>query len=158
MPEDIIARLAILFVCLGNICRSPLAEAAFRAAAARARLDVVVDSAGTADYHVGKQPDPRSIATAARHGIDISHYRGRQLAVEDFDRFDWIVGMDRSNMRDIERLRPADSRAKVAMLMDLVPGREGAEVADPWYGGEDNFTYTWEDVSRGAEALVALLR
>ncbi|MBM0168898.1 low molecular weight phosphotyrosine protein phosphatase [Altererythrobacter sp. C41] len=152
------ARLAILFVCLGNICRSPLAEAAFRAAAARARLDVVVDSAGTADYHVGKQPDPRSIATAARHGIDISHYRGRQLAVEDFDRFDWIVGMDRSNMRDIERLRPADSRAKVAMLMDLVPGREGAEVADPWYGGEDNFTYTWEDVSRGAEALVALLR
>jgi len=93
-----------------------------------------------------------------RHGIDIAHYRGRQLAVEDFDRFDWIVGMDRSNMRDIERLRPSDSRAKVAMFMDLVPGREGAEVADPWYGGEDNFVRTWEDVSRGAEALVALLR
>lgn len=158
MPEDIITKPAILFICLGNICRSPLAEAAFREAAARAELDVVVDSAGTADYHVGKQPDPRSIATAARHGIDISHYRGRQLSVEDFDRFDWIVGMDRSNMRDIERLGPAGSKATVAMLMDLVPGREGAEVADPWYGSEDNFTYTWEDVSRGAEALVALLR
>lgn len=149
---------AVLFVCLGNICRSPLAEAAFREAAARAGVDVTADSAGTADYHIGEQPDPRSIATAKRYGIDISHYRGRQLAVEDFDRFDWIVGMDRSNMRDIERLRPANSRAKVAMLMDLVPGREGAEVADPWYGGEDNFICTWEDVSRGAEALVAMLR
>jgi protein-tyrosine phosphatase len=149
---------AILFVCLGNICRSPLAEAAFREAAARAGLAVAADSAGTADYHVGEPPDPRSMATAKRHGIDIAHYRGRQLAVEDFDRFDWIVGMDRSNMRDIERLRPSDSRAKVAMFMDLVPGREGAEVADPWYGGEDNFVRTWEDVSRGAEALVALLR
>ncbi|RIV79793.1 low molecular weight phosphotyrosine protein phosphatase [Pelagerythrobacter aerophilus] len=149
---------AILFVCLGNICRSPLAEAAFREAAARAGLDSTADSAGTADYHVGKPPDPRSIATAARHGIDITHYRGRQLTAADFDRFDWIVGMDRSNMRNIEHLRPANSRAKVTMLMDLVPGREGAEVADPWYGGEDNFAYTWEDVSRGAEALVALLR
>ncbi|RXZ66291.1 low molecular weight phosphotyrosine protein phosphatase [Pelagerythrobacter rhizovicinus] len=149
---------AVLFVCLGNICRSPLAEAAFRDAAARAGVDVTADSAGTADYHIGEQPDPRSIATAKRYGIDISHYRGRQLAMDDFDRFDWIVGMDRSNMRDIERLRPANSRAKVAMLMDLVPGREGAEVADPWYGGEDNFIYTWEDVSRGAEALVAMLR
>lgn len=78
--------------------------------------------------------------------------------MEDFDRFDWIVGMDRSNMHDIERLRPANGRVKVAMLMDLVPGREGAEVADPWYGGEDNFIDTWEDVSLGAEALVALLR
>src|SRR5690606_37951762 len=154
MPEDIIAKPAILFVCLGNICRSPLAEAAFREAAERAGLDVVVDSAGTADYHVGKQPDPGSITMAARHGIDISHYRGRQLSVEDFDRCDWNVGRDRSNMRYIERLRPAGSKAKVAMLMDLVPGREGAEVADPWYGSEDNFTYPWEDVSRGAEALV----
>lgn len=149
---------SVLFVCLGNICRSPLAEAAFRDAAARAGLNAITDSAGTAPYHVGEPPDPRSIATAARHGIDITHYRGRQLAPEDFDRFDWVVGMDRSNMRNIELVRPANGRAKVAMLMDLVPGREGAEVADPWYGGEDNFTYTWEDVRRGAEALVALLR
>lgn len=151
-------RPCILFVCLGNICRSPLAEAALRHAANEAGLDLEIDSAGTANYHVGEPPDPRSIAEAARHGIDISHYRGRQLAPEDFDRFDWIVGMDRSNMRGIELRRPANSTVKVVMLMDLVPGREGAEVADPWYGGEDNFTYTWEDVSRGAEALVALLR
>ena len=148
----------ILFVCLGNICRSPLAEAAFRKAAADAALDVEVDSAGTADYHVGEPPDPRSVAEAARHGIAIDHYRGRQLAVEDFRRFDWILGMDASNMANIARLDPGDGKARVEMLLDLVPGREGADLADPWYGGEDNFRDTWEDVTAGAEALVAILR
>lgn len=148
----------ILFVCLGNICRSPLAQAAFRKAASDAGLDVEVDSAGTADYHVGEPPDPRSIAEAARHGIGIAHYRGRQLAVEDFHRFDWILGMDASNMANIARLDPGDGRARVEMLLDLVPGREGADLADPWYGGEDNFRDTWQDVSAGADALVAILR
>lgn len=148
---------AVLFVCLGNICRSPLAEAAFRHAADQAGLDVEIDSAGTADYHVGEPPDLRSIAEAARHGIEISHYRGRQLAAEDFYRFDWIVGMDRSNMANIARIDPGDGKARVEMMMDLVPGREGAEVADPWYGGEDNFRYTWDDVSLGAQSLVGLL-
>ena len=148
----------VLFVCLGNICRSPLAEAAFRDAAERASLTVETDSAGTAAYHVDEAPDPRSIAEAARHGIDISHYRGRQLVAEDFHRFDWIIGMDRSNMRNIEQVRPADAKAEISMLLDLVPGREGAEVADPWYGGEDNFRDTWEDVSAGAQALIERLR
>ena len=148
----------ILFVCLGNICRSPLAEAAFRKAADDAGLSVEVDSAGTADYHVGEPPDPRSVAEAARHGIDIGHYRGRQLKVEDFDRFDWILGMDASNMANIARLQPANARARVDMLLNLVPGREGADLADPWYGGEDNFRDTWDDVSAGAAALVTLLR
>lgn len=148
----------ILFVCLGNICRSPLAEAAFRKVAESAGLDVEVDSAGTADYHVGEPPDRRSIAEAARHGIEIGHYRGRQLVVEDFHRFDWILGMDASNMADIARLDPGTGRARLAMLLDLVPGREGADLADPWYGGEDNFRDTWDDVSAGAAALVALLR
>lgn len=149
---------AVLFVCLGNICRSPLAEAAFRDAAARAGLTMETDSAGTAAYHVGEPPDPRSIAEAARHGIDISHYRGRQLVAEDFRRFDWIIGMDRSNMRNIEQVRPTNAKAEISMLLDLVPGREGAEVADPWYGGEDNFRDTWEDVSAGAQALIKRLR
>ena len=148
----------VLFVCLGNICRSPLAEAAFRHAAQQAGLDVAVDSAGTADYHVGEPPDLRSIAEAARHGIEISHYRGHQISAEDFHCFDWIVGMDRSNMADIARVDPGDGKARVEMMMNLVEGREGAEVADPWYGGEDNFRYTWEDVSLGAQALIALMR
>lgn len=152
------ANQRVLFVCLGNICRSPLAEAAFRRAAADAGLEVEVDSAGTADYHVGELPDQRSIEEAQRHGIDISGYRGRQLDPQDFHEFDWILGMDRSNMANISRVDPGDGTAKVSMLMDIVPGQEGREVADPWYGGEDNFRDTWEDVSMAAEALVVLLR
>ena len=152
------ATTKVLFVCLGNICRSPLAEAAFRKAAADAGLDVEVDSAGTANYHVGEPPDPRSVDEAARHGIDITHYRGRQLASGDFHEFDWILGMDASNMANIARVDPGDGKARVTMLLDLVPGREGADLADPWYGGEDNFRDTWEDVSAGAAALVEVLR
>lgn len=149
---------AVLFVCLGNICRSPLAEAAFRQAAAAAGLDVLADSAGTADYHVGEPPDPRSIAEAARHGIDISGYRGRQLAPGDFHRFDWILGMDGSNMRDIARIDPGDGKARAKRLLDLVPGREGDDLVDPWYGEAEGFRATWADVTAGAQALVRLLR
>lgn len=149
---------AVLFVCLGNICRSPLAEAAFRQAADIAGLPVEVDSAGTANYHVGAPPDPRSVAEAKVHGIAIDHYRGRQLSQGDFHRFDWIIGMDRSNMAHIAACDPGNGKARIVMLLDLVAGREGAEVSDPWYGGEDNFRDTWADVSAGAAALVALLR
>ena len=136
----------VLFVCLGNICRSPLAEAAFRDAAEKAGLKVQVDSAGTADYHVGEPPDPRSVDEAARHGIDITGYRGRQLTERDFHEFDYILGMDRSNMANIARVDPGDGKAKVVMLLDLVPGQEGREVADPWYGGPEGFRTTWDEV------------
>ena len=125
-------RPAILFVCLGNICRSPLAEAAFRKAAEEARLDCDIDSAGTAGYHIGSPPDPRSIATAHDHGVDITHYKGRQLDRSDFTRFTHIFAMDHQNLRNIEALRPEGSPAHVSLLMDLVPGREGAAIADPY--------------------------
>ncbi len=151
------AQFRILFVCLGNICRSPLAEAAFRKAAAEADLDVEVDSAGTADYHVGEAPDPRSIEEAERRGIDIRHYRGRQLQARDFHEFDFILGMDRSNMANIARVDPGDGKARVAMLLDIVPGHEGREVADPWYGGPEGFSATWSEVDAGARALLAVL-
>ena len=148
---------AILFVCLGNICRSPLAEAAFREAAKQAGLDADADSAGTSDEHAGSPPDPRSVEEAAKHGIDITGYAARQLSVEDFDRFTHIFAMDHQNLRNIEAKRPDGSRAQVSLLMDLVPGREGAAIADPYLDGQEQFESTWEDVDAAAHALVKRL-
>ncbi len=149
---------ALLFVCLGNICRSPLAEGAMRAAAAKAGLDVEVDSCGTSAYHIGSLPDPRSVDTAAAKGVDITDQRGRQLVAEDFARFTHIFAMDHQNLRNIEAVRPAGSDTHVSLLMDMVPGREGAAIADPYYDGEDHFGATWEDVWMAAEALVDRFR
>lgn len=149
---------SVLFVCMGNICRSPLAEGAFRAEAARRALDVEADSAGTGGWHVGEPPDRRAIAAAARHGVDISRQRARQLRREDFERFEWIVALDRDNLVDLEALRPADARAVLSLLLDHVPGREGEGVADPYYGGEAEFERAWRDVEAGALALASELQ
>lgn len=150
-------RPAILCVCLGNICRSPLAEAAVRAEAAAAGLDLVVDSAGTGTWHVGKPPDSRAQAVARRQGLDISRYRARQVTADDFRRFTHVLALGRDNLSVLRRLRPADATAELALLMDAVPGREGSDVADPYYGGEAGFETTWHDVSAAAKALVARL-
>lgn len=152
-----LSRASVLFVCLGNICRSPLAEAAFRAEVSKAGIAVRIDSCGTAGYHVGSPPDPRSIETAAANGIDISGLRGRQLAPQDFIEFDYIFAMDHQNLRDIKAVEPDHATAHVSLLMDIVPGREGAAIADPYYDGEGQFTYTWEDVTLAARALVQKL-
>ncbi|HYJ30490.1 MAG TPA: low molecular weight protein-tyrosine-phosphatase [Allosphingosinicella sp.] len=146
-------KAAILFVCLGNICRSPLAEAAFRREAERLGLDVEVDSAGTAGWHSGKPPDRRAVAVARRNGIDISNLRGRQIERSDFDRFDHIVALDLDNLRDLETLRPPGARAALSLLLDHADGRRGEAVADPYHGDEAHFDATWTDVVAGAEAL-----
>lgn len=148
---------SILFVCLGNICRSPLAEAALRAEADRAGLALTVDSAGTGDWHVDCPPDPRAQRQALRAGIDISHYRGRQVSADDFRRFTHIYALDADNLRNLRRLRPADGTAGLSLLMDLVPGREGTGVTDPYFGDEAGFAVTWDDVSRAARAIIASL-
>ena len=145
--------LSVLFVCLGNICRSPLAEAAFRAEAERLGLDVEIDSAGTGDWHLGHPPDRRATAVAARQGIDLSHLRARQVTADDFRRFDHIVALDAHNLRDLEAMRPADGKAALSLLLDHAPGREGQAVADPYYGGEAHFETAWEDVAEGARGL-----
>lgn len=151
-------RPAILFVCLGNICRSPLAEAALRAAAEQAELQIDVDSAGTGDWHVDCPPDRRAQAIARAHGIDISSYRGRQVTAGDFHRFTHIFALDGENLDGLRRITPGDATARLGLLMDLVPGREGSGVADPYFGDAAGFAVTWNDVSLGAGAIVAMLR
>ncbi len=149
---------SLLFVCLGNICRSPLAEGAFRGAAKAAGLDADCDSCGTAAYHVGNPPDPRSIETAARHGVDIGSLQARQLCADDFKRFTQIFAMDHQNLANIEAVKPEGATAEISLLMDAVEGREGAAIADPYYDGEEHFQFTWDDVSAAAEALVIKLK
>lgn len=129
-----------------------------RAAAEQAGWEVEIDSCGTAGFHVGSPPDPRSIATAADHGIDINGLQGRQLCAGDFNRFTNIFAMDHSNLANIRAVAPADASAEISLLMDVVSGREGAAISDPYYDGEDRFDETWEDVSAAAEALVERLR
>lgn len=149
---------SILFVCLGNICRSPLAEAAFRAEAAARRLDLVIDSAGTGNWHVGEPPDPRAQAVALRHGADASALRARQVTQRDFTRFTHIVAMDTDNLSNLRRIAPAHSTAALSLLLDHVPGRKGQSVADPYYGDDTGFEVTWADVLAGARGLIETLR
>lgn len=146
---------AILFLCLGNICRSPLAEAAARVAFANVGISATLDSAGTGDWHVGRPPDRRAQAEARRRGTDISDLRGRQLAAEDFYRFDLILAADANNLREARALAPPDATARLRLMLDLVPGRRGESVTDPYYGADDGFAETWADVSAVAAALVA---
>jgi len=149
---------SVLFVCLGNICRSPLAEGALRSAAEKAGLEIEVDSAGTGGWHAGDPPDRRAQAAARRHGTDISGLRARQVRPDDFRRFDFVFALDRQNLRDLQAIVPADASAELGLLMDEVAGREGSSVADPYYGEDRDFDVTWADVSAAADALVARLR
>ena len=149
---------SVLFVCLGNICRSPLAEAAFREEARRLKLDVIVDSAGTGSWHVGSPPDPRAQAVARKNGIDISSLRGRQVKPIDYRRFTHVVALDEDNLANLRRLAPPDATAELSLLLDHVEGREGQPVADPYFGDDDGFDLTWADVTAGARGLAQKLR
>ena len=151
--EKMADKLAVLFVCLGNICRSPLAEAAFRQELKSIGLEAEADSAGTGDWHIGEAPDRRAQAVAKRNGIDISGYRARLLTLEDFRRFSHIVALDSKNLAVLKAMRPADATAELSLLLDHVEGRQGQAVADPYYGEEDGFDVTWAEVTEGAKAL-----
>lgn len=141
---------AVLFVCLGNICRSPLAEGVFRHLTRHhAGEMLVIDSAGTGAWHQGEGPDPRSVAVAARHGIDISSQRARQVVAADFARFDVILAMDGSNLSDLRRMAPARATAKVRLFLDAPP----RDVPDPYYGGADGFEAVFAMVEQGARRV-----
>ncbi|GAA0634311.1 low molecular weight protein-tyrosine-phosphatase [Brevundimonas lenta] len=148
---------SILFVCLGNICRSPLAEGALRAEAERRRMDVEIDSAGTGNWHAGEPPDRRAQAVALGHGVDISRLRARQVRPADFRRFTHIVALDHENLANLKKLRPADATAGLSLLLDYVEGREGQAVADPWFGDDAGFEVTWTEVTAAAQGLLARL-
>lgn len=153
-------RMKVLFLCLGNICRSPLAEGAFRhLLAARDLTGFEVDSAGTGGWHAGEPPDHRSIRIAFEHGVDISGQRARQLAAEDFARFDWIVAMDDDNLRAAASRRPSGprhARARLVAMLDYVPGpRVHDGVPDPYYGDLDGFREVWRLLERGMPHLLA---
>ena len=155
--SDPIRTPGILFVCLGNICRSPLAEGAMRAAAERLGIEIEVDSAGTGDWHVGEPPDPRAIATGERHGVDVGGLRARQIRPGDFMAFDNVIALDRANLANLQRLMPAEPRARLSLLLDHVDGRYGQDIADPYFGDDTGFEVAWRDINLGVEALLAQL-
>ena len=137
----------VLMVCLGNICRSPLAHGIFETLSQD--FNIKVDSAGTANYHCGGEPDKRSQATALNHGIDISKQRARQFTVNDFDAFDYIYVMDRSNLRDVLALaRTEKDRKKVALLL----GHD--EVEDPYYGGPEGFKIVYKKIDNACREII----
>ncbi len=157
--DETMQPVSVLMVCLGNICRSPLAEAALRQAAEREGLALHVDSAGTGGWHVGNPPDHRAQEVAQRLGdIDISDLRARQVSAQDFYTFDHILAMDSNNLADLQALRPSDATANLALLLDHVPGQQGHAVADPYYGDISVFETTWVQVSAATAAFARNLR
>ncbi|HUF82291.1 MAG TPA: low molecular weight protein-tyrosine-phosphatase [Burkholderiales bacterium] len=147
-------RVKVLFVCMGNICRSPTAEGVFKRQVREAGLAdrVLSDSAGTHDYHVGEAPDPRAQSAALRRGYDLSELCGRQISRRDFSEFDYVLVMDEANLRQLKRLCPPEHAGKVKLLMEFARNAKVREVPDPYYGGTRGFEEVLdmvEDASRG---------
>ncbi|WP_417362968.1 low molecular weight protein-tyrosine-phosphatase [Galbibacter sp.] len=143
----------VLMVCLGNICRSPLAEGILKSKVNSNK--VTVESAGTAGYHIGKSPDPRSIATAAKYNIDITDQRARQFTVDDFDKFDHIFAMDKENYKNITALaRNTSDREKVSLMLDILNTPRNKEVPDPYYGGDQGFEHVYQLLDKATDLVV----
>ncbi|OAJ56590.1 phosphotyrosine protein phosphatase [Paraburkholderia ginsengiterrae] len=157
--------VSICFVCLGNICRSPTAEGVMRQLVGEAKLAerILVDSAGTGDWHIGEPPDERAQQAAARRGFDLAALRGRQIAAADFERFDLLIAMDDKNVAGLRQVCPPAQRDKIRLLMEFVPESDsrwgGArEVADPYFGGAEGFEQVLDQCEAACRGLIAALR
>lgn len=151
--------VGVLFVCMGNICRSPTAEGVFRVAAERAGLldRLHIDSAGTHGYHAGDPPDRRAMLAARARGYDIASLRARQVEPADFTRFDWIYAMDQANLRVLTELCPRGYQGTLGLYLDLVPEVGAREMPDPYYGGAEGFARVLDLSEAAAQALAARL-
>jgi protein-tyrosine phosphatase len=151
--------IAVCFVCLGNICRSPTAEGVMRQQLTEAKLAdrVVVDSAGTGNWHIGEAPDERAQQAARQRGYDLSQLRGRQIGAADFERFDLLIAMDDANVAALNRICPPAHRDKIRLLMEFAPQGDAREVADPYFGGADGFERVLEQCEAACRGLVAVL-
>lgn len=151
---------SVLFVCMGNICRSPTAEAVFRNLLKEEapELRIEIDSAGTAGYHIGDPPDARSQRAARRRGIDLGGLRARQVTPEDFAHFDLILAMDRDNLHRLEEMRPPQSRAQVQLFMEYAADPDRLEVPDPYYGDAGGFEEVLDLTTAASRGLIAALQ
>lgn len=146
----------ILMVCLGNICRSPLAEGIMRS---KLSEDFIVDSAGTGAWHAGELPDKRSISTAKNRGLDITNQRARQFKKSDFDTFDHIFVMDNSNYKDVLALAPnEEAKSKVKLILNEIFPNENVDVPDPYYGGQDGFENVFDMLDQACEEIARKLK
>lgn len=147
--------MKVLMVCLGNICRSPMAEGVFRNKALEKGIELEVDSCGTANYHIGENPDPRSVKKSKEHGIDISRLIGRQFSHDDYNHFDIILTMDNDNYRNVMALAQTDEdKSKVEMTLNYSFPGNNMDVPDPWYGGEQGFEEVFQLLDHSAEAFL----
>jgi protein-tyrosine phosphatase len=154
------SRYRVLFVCTGNICRSPTAEGVFRHLVAAAGLDsaIGIDSAGTHDYHVGDPPDSRSIAAAKARGVDLTSLRARKVRRQDFYVFDLILAMDSGHYAHLAALRPNDAKAEVKLFLDYHPAIKSRDVPDPYYGGPEGFIHVIEMIEAASHRLLAEIK
>ena len=152
--------VSVLFVCLGNICRSPTAEAVFRERVIAAGLEeqILIDSAGTGDWHIGRAPDPRTREAAARRGYQMDTLRARQVSPQDFYEFDVVLAMDNTNLADLQAMQPADVNVTLGRFLDYSTAASVKEVPDPYYGGEDGFDRVLDLIEGGADGLLDALR
>lgn len=150
----------VLFICMGNICRSPTAEGVFRRFVADEGLEhlIQIDSAGTHDYHIGKAPDRRAQAAAAGRGYDLSPLRGRQVARNDFAEFDYVLAMDGDNLANLQRICPNDERHKLRLFLSFSERFNNQEVPDPYYGGAEGFDLVLDMVEDAARGLLQAIR